>query len=119
MADKERDLIDREKLYKLIDNFDVLSVPTDGFRHCLADYLIANGVTVQGWISVEDRLPQEYGAVCKNVNVLMDDGLVTVGWLNQVTGKGYYLDTNNDFICTAPLTEFTHWMPLPQPPKEG
>ena len=27
----------------------------------IADYLIANGVTVQEWISVEERLPQEDG----------------------------------------------------------
>lgn len=38
---------DREKLYELIDGFDALSTPTDGFRHHLADYLLANGVVVR------------------------------------------------------------------------
>ena len=71
------------------------------------------------WISVKDRLPQEYGEVCKNVNLLMDDGLVTVGWLNQVTNKGYYLDSVNDYVIREPLSRFTYWMPLPEPPEEG
>lgn len=71
------------------------------------------------WISASERLPQEYGAVCKNVILLMDDGFVTVGWLNQVTGKGYYLDAVNDDVIRGPLSRFTHWMSLPEPPEEG
>lgn len=71
------------------------------------------------WIPVTERLPQKYGEVCKNVNMLMDDGFVTVGWLNQVTNAGYYLDAKNDYVIREPLSRFTHWMPLPEPPKEG
>lgn len=71
------------------------------------------------WISVEDRLPQEGGAVCENVILFMDNGLVTVGWLNQITNRGYYLDTINDVVIKAPLSRFTHWMPLPEPPNCG
>lgn len=71
------------------------------------------------WISVEDRLPQEGGAVCENVILFMDNGLVTVGWLNQITNRGYYLDTINDVVIKAPLSRFTHWMPLPKPPNCG
>lgn len=74
---------------------------------------------LDGWISVSERLPQEYGAVCKNVILLMDDGFVTVGWLNQVTRKGYYLDAVNDDVIREPISRFTHWMPLPEPPEEG
>ena len=40
-------MTDREKLYELIDDFDALSTPTDGFRHHLADYLLANGVVAR------------------------------------------------------------------------
>ncbi len=71
-----------------------------------------------GWIPVTERMPQKHGAICVNVILLMDDGRVTVGWLNQVTGRGYYLDTVNDVVIKAPLSRFTHWMPLPEPPKE-
>lgn len=69
------------------------------------------------WISVEERLPQEGGAVCENVILFMDNGLVTVGWLNQITNRGYYLDTINDVVIKAPLSRFAHWMPLPEPPN--
>ena len=83
----------------------------------IADHLISNCVTVQEWIPVDERLPQDGGAVCKDVILFMDSGLVTVGWLNQITNRGYYLDTINDVIIKAPLSRFTHWMPLPEPPK--
>ena len=112
---------EREKLIELIDR--VLQclpwgeVSTHTSKD-IADHLISNGVTVQKWIPVSERLPQEKGEVCKNVNLLMDDGLVTVGWLNENTGKAYYLDTVCDFITKAPISRCTHWMPLPEPPKE-
>ncbi len=72
----------------------------------VADHLIANGVTVQEWISVKDRLPDI------DCTVLVKD---------RVTGE----------VTTAHLNEFnsfvfedgrghgaSYWMPLPQPPKE-
>lgn len=37
----------REKLIELIDKLDVMAIPTENFRHGLADYLIANGVVVR------------------------------------------------------------------------
>ena len=92
----------------------------------LADHLIANGVTFATdtndggkWIHSLDQMPQERGDICKNVILLMDDGFVTVGWLNEVTRKGYYLDAINDVVIQAPLSRFTHWMPMPKPPKDG
>ena len=65
------------------------------------------------WISVEERLPQETGEVCRVVNLMMDNGLVTAGWLNDITGFGYFLDSRSSFIRQAPISRFTHWMPLP------
>ena len=70
------------------------------------------------WIPVTERLPQETGEVCKVVNLLMDNGLVTAGWLNDITGLGYFLDSRSNFIRQAPLLSFTHWMPLPDLPEE-
>ena len=75
----------------------------------VADYLLANGVTVQEWISVDDRLPEE------KVNCI-------------VHYKHAYCD-NDDYwaigICFYDGEKFridlsykvTHWMPLPEPPK--
>ena len=84
-----------------------------GFGDCFpdrfADHLIANGVTVQEWISVDERLPEE------KVNCI-------------VHYKHAYCD-NDDYwaigICFYDGEKFqmdwsykvTHWMPLPQPPK--
>ena len=76
----------------------------------------ANGVTMQEWISVKDRLPDtaERVLVCKT-------------WRGRVYKPeyGYYQDFPNQKGCWYVLTEYgyypqrevTHWMPLPQPPK--
>ena len=69
------------------------------------------------WIPVSERLPQEKGEICKNAILFMDDGLVTVGWLNEDRMLAFYLDTRNDFVSQVPMSRCTHWMPLPQPPK--
>ena len=48
-----------EKLVKILEE------PCGGLypAYELADYLITNGVTVQEWISVDDRLPDQSGEV--------------------------------------------------------
>lgn len=73
------------------------------------------------WIPVTERLPvggDDSGAVCENVCLMMDDGTVSCGWMNGITKKVYYLNARDDFVIKAPITQVTHWMPLPQPPKE-
>ena len=79
------------------------------FKREIADYLISHGVTVQEWISVKDRLPEE------KVNCI-------------VHYKHAYCD-NDDYwaigVCFYDCEKFqiglaykvTHWMPLPEPPK--
>ena len=57
----------KETLVELLDNFHRDLSPFAGNKKLFvvdnnveqADYLIANGVTVQEWISVKDRLPEE------------------------------------------------------------
>ena len=76
----------------------------------IADHLIANGVTVQEWISVKDRLPG------KNVNCIVhykhaycnNDGYWAIG--------SCFYDGEKFQIGLA--YKVTHWMPLPEPPKE-
>ena len=68
--------------------------------------LIANGVTVHEWISVKDRLPD----VGRDVLFVRE---------NKSYGVGAYSDTYLDFFSGQfPVKGVTHWMPLPEPPKE-
>ena len=74
-----------------------------------ADCLLANGVTVQEWISVKDRLPE-------------DDSDVLAYSRNGEEGRIYPANYAKgmwfDCIFTTPATDTTtHWMPLPEPPK--
>ena len=78
-----------------------------------ADYLIRNGVTVQEWISVEDRLP-EYSN-----DGFADAVLVTDGFVQHMA---YFVGGEWRFAESGEIKEpmwyrITHWMPLPQPPK--
>ena len=54
------------------------------------------------WISVKDRLPEQY----TDVIVLYDIGRAGVNWVNN----------ENEFVEHA-YCKVTHWMPLPEPPK--
>ena len=45
-----------EKLVELLREVQYLG----GLEEKIADHLMANGVTVQEWISVDDRLPQNF-----------------------------------------------------------
>ena len=75
----------------------------------IADHLIANGVTVQEWISVEDRLPEEkvdcivhyQHAYCDN------DDYWAIGFCCY-DGEKFQFN---------PAYKVTHWMPIPHPPK--
>ena len=88
----------------------------------IVDALIAHGVTVQEWISVDDRLPQENepeGAICEQVQVLLDNGVVSTGWCNRRTKMWWHLNYGEtDFTgCDYEHTPVIAWQPLAQPPK--
>ena len=69
------------------------------------------------WVCAADELPQGRGEVCKNVILHMDSGEVTVGWINESTGKVYRLDSWDDCIIREPMSRVKHWMPLPELPE--
>lgn len=87
-----------------------------GTLYTIADDLIANGVTVQEWISVKDRLPENDVMV---IGYTHCDGFMFVGY--------YHEEPKYDWkvwrIVTAMRStkvmkkKVTHWLPLPQPPK--
>ena len=102
----------KEKLVELID--DMQRSGTGYFGSAIenkkiADYLISNGVTVQEWISVNDRLPEEKGNCivnCKHAYFDNDD-YWTIG-ICFYDGEEFQMDWSY---------KVTHWMPLPKPPK--
>lgn len=88
----------------------------------IAEELMAEGVTVQEWISVKDRLPQDdlpFGALCEIVQVLLDDRTVTVGWCNRGLKCWYYMpiQATNFVGHDYDKTPVVAWRPLAQPPK--
>ena len=97
----------REKLVELFINTIGLT-PTDA--EIYANDFIANGVTVQEWISVDDRLPKPFAPVL--VQMPGEEPFPTVR-------EGFI---SNDGIWQSAMFrrepgEVTHWQPMPQPPK--
>ena len=95
----------RKKLVEIIQNS--VGGCARHWAEIIADSLIANGVTVQEWISVEDRLPDD-----ENHRVLAACvGDYPIGYPRIDTDRytrGHWVRYGNDV---------THWMPVPQPPK--
>lgn len=84
---------------------------TAGF---IADHLIAHGVTVQEWISVKDRLPEEGEYVLCVLKGFNYGGKIQVCKFvpaDKFKDKPYFEHFRNGFPSV------THWMPLPEPPK--
>ena len=96
----------REKLVELLDgmfNGECCVDKTEAVA-----FLIANGVTVQEWLPVTERLPKNIAnrvlVVCERSNGVFYAHYEKPFWIN--------LETDKPFI-----SKVTHWMPLPHPPK--
>ena len=83
------------------------------FAERIADHLISNGVTVQEWISVDDRLPEE------NHDGSVNAVLVTDGFVQHMAyfARGEWRFAESGEIKEPMWYSITHWMPLPEPPK--
>ena len=105
----------KEKLVELLQNAKAAmkseNLSCDIARNMfVVDFMMANGVTVQEWISVDDRLPEEKvncivhykHAYCNN------DGYWAIGFCFY-DGEKFQFDQ---------AYKVTHWMLIPQPPKE-
>ena len=89
----------REKLVELIESARYWG---SGTSEEIADHLIDNGVTVQEWISVKDKIPPD-----------QEEVLVLTQSKNGVRNvdKGYWAI---DHFIHRGRAEVTHWMPLPR-----
>ena len=104
-----------EELSKRVDE----SIPKDD-----AEIIIAE-VAKPRWISVTERLPEEMDRSCGGWSAEIrpsDDVLV---WLSSEKRQSvaWYSHTYNEWTTVDENTvycfgEVTHWMPLPEPPKE-
>ncbi len=101
----------REKLVELLTEFYGCDPMYYGVNAlAVAQRLIAHGVTVQEWISVEGKLPEagRYVVCIAKRNPFsrfmpMVARIEKNGWVNPITEQY--------------ISEVTHWMPIPQPPK--
>ena len=115
----------REKLVELIEQsgacFDCF--PVVGYEkeeiEKIASHLIANGVTVQEWISVTERLPELNKEEIESCRIFGDTffpefNVMILGATRSTTlyydGKRWY-DEGNRCYCV------THWCEMPKPPK--
>lgn len=95
----------------------------------VAEYLLANGVTVQEWVPVSERLPEDEDQLH-----FYDDGRMRCITVLAYTEYGRTIPKNrllvrptgNEFldkqvtdgwIWASGTEKVTHWMPLPEPPK--
>lgn len=83
-------------------------------QHDMTEQAYKNGyekgkADAQKWIPVTERLPEKPGRylICEELGRAMIAGWDTSRWFG---GRSYYEFT---------VYKATHWMPLPQPPKEA
>ena len=104
---------------KLIDLLTGHSIDTQQDVEYVADHLISNGVTVQEWISVKDRLPDNKKHAWVLAQVVVDNGFMHIprvmeyrqqrnDWFEETYG---WLSKHNGAFTV------THWMPLPPAPE--
>ena len=125
----------REKLIELLYQIEAdrgyvcdgcCKIPMDEVVGYIADHLIANGVTIQKWIPVTERLPEvhiedyeEPDGSRMQFEVSEDQWIITASgcqtkarYETGVVYQGWVGDYGQG------IRDITHWMPLPEPPKE-
>ena len=115
----------REKLVELLSNIylPMMAGPdTIGeyriphkFKEKIADYLISNGVTVQEWISVEDRLPEKDGQY-----LIFTTQYFTPDHIDEIDHKdGIEISRYHNIygFLSENGMHAKYWCEMPQPPK--
>lgn len=122
-------MTDREKLFNLLMDELPDPSPRDGEIRLLLERLLANGVVVREWIPVTERLPEKDGSYLVfeqgfwfghgwcNVTSFTKDGrkIDEYDFQKRWENVWYRYDSEYGYCVTDSIT---HWMPLPEPPKE-
>ena len=95
----------REKLVELIESARYWGSNTS---EEIADKLLENGVTVQEWVSVKDRLPQNFVSV---LGYMTDAGEFPPVRECYTVGNVFF------FPALGDIHPVSHWREMPQPPK--
>ena len=112
MKDMEKRMAKTDEEFLTIDDSIVGEIP-----FC-ADYLIANGVTVQQWIPVTERLPEPYTQVITLRTYLFSGNSLLVGLeCIRLHGDANIPVWSGDYATWK--NKVTHWIPLPKLPKEA
>ena len=98
-------MVVREKLLELLD---IIIQPGQKPLGDIADYLTANGVTVQEWISVDERIPQNFVSV---LGYMSDAGEFPPVRECYTVGNEFF------FPALGDIHPVSHWCEMPQPPK--
>ena len=92
----------REKLIELLKQIKYVRVEN------AANILIDNGVTVQEWISVDEKLPQNFISV---LGYMTDAGEFPPVRECYTVGNVFF------FPALGDIHPVSHWREMPQPPK--
>ena len=103
----------REKLVELIDDAlqrkeGTARVVGKRYVNTIANHLIENGVTVQEWISVDERLPENFISV---LGYMTDSGEFPPVRECYTVGNAFF------FPALGDVHPVSHWLEMPQPPK--
>ena len=119
----------REKLMNLISGIIEL-YPSEYEK--IATYLIQNGVTIQEWVSMDERLPEDGSSVFVMLTHTYESDYVTYGiarYIDTSNGERHWCEDHHGYLewdkysdgrggCSS--YKVTRWMPIPvipQPPK--
>ena len=106
----------REKLIEILEGAGNMRQ----FPGTLANILIENGVTIQQWIPVTERLPEEMpeNKGKKVIGCIVAHDPYGNGKLkSQFRQRQYDKYSNKWYWAKIGGCTVTHWMPLPEPPK--
>lgn len=110
----------REKLVELLKESKLCSKRfddqySDGTIAIIADHLITHGVTVQEWISVKDKLPENDGQyLIFTTQYFTPDHIDEIDHIDGIEISGY--SKRFGFLSKNGL-HAKYWCEMPQPPK--